>query len=62
MSFQPDFILEYAHYLGDHYTKQGSQKHSKYLQRVYVALNGRLSQPFIDKSIDLYKDKRILET
>ena len=28
MSFQPDFILEYAHYLGDHYNKQGSQKHS----------------------------------
>ncbi|MBR9845648.1 MAG: HTTM domain-containing protein, partial [Algicola sp.] len=23
MSFQPDFILEYAHYLGDHFTAQG---------------------------------------
>ena len=23
MSFQPDFILEYAHYLGDHFSNQG---------------------------------------
>jgi Vitamin K-dependent gamma-carboxylase. len=26
MSFQPDFILEYAHFLGDHFTKQGHKK------------------------------------
>ena len=56
MSFQPDFILEYAHYLGDHYTKQGYKNIAVFAES-YVALNGRLSQPFIDKSIDLYKEK-----
>ena len=56
MSFQPDFILEYAHYLGDHYTKKGYKNIAVFAES-YVALNGRLSQPFIDKSIDLYKEK-----
>ena len=54
MSFQPDFILEYAHYLGDHYTKQG-YKNIAVIAESHVALNGRLSQPFIDENIDLYK-------
>ena len=56
MSFQPDFILEYAHYLGDHFKKQG-HKNIQVFAESYVALNGRLSQPFINKSIDLYKEK-----
>ena len=56
MSFQPDFILEYAHYLGDHFKKQG-HKNIQVFAESYVALNGRLSQPFIDKNIDLYKEK-----
>ena len=56
MSFQPDFILEYAHYLGDHFKKQG-HKNIQVFAESYVALNGRLSRPFIDKSIDLYKEK-----
>ena len=56
MSFQPDFILEYAHYLGDHYTEQGYQNIQVFAES-YVALNGRLSQAFIDKNIDLYKEK-----
>ena len=56
MSFQPDFILEYAHYLGDHFKKQG-HKNIQVFAESYVALNGRLSQLFIDKSIDLYKEK-----
>ena len=54
MSFQPDFILEYAHYLGDHYTKQGYKNIAVFAES-HVALNGRLSQPFIDENIDLYK-------
>lgn len=56
MSFQPDFILEYAHYLGDHFTKQGHKNVEVYVQS-YVALNGRPSQPYIDSKIDLYKEK-----
>ncbi|WP_025741315.1 HTTM domain-containing protein [Aquimarina pacifica] len=56
MSFQPDFILEYAHYLGDHFTAQG-YKEVQVFAESYVALNGRLSQPFVDKEVDLYREK-----
>ncbi len=56
MSFQPDFILEYAHYLGNHFTSQGHENVGVYVES-YVALNGRLSQPFIDKNVDLYQQK-----
>ena len=53
MSFQPDFILEYANYLGDVYTKRG-HKNVQVFTDSYVALNGRLSQRFIDHNINLY--------
>lgn len=56
MSFQPDFILEYAHYLGDHFTSQGHKNVQVFVES-YVALNGRLSTPFIDKNVDLYAEK-----
>ena len=55
MSFQPDFILQYAHYLKDHFRKQGKEV-SVYVES-YVALNGRGSQPFINPLIDLTKQK-----
>jgi hypothetical protein len=56
MSYQPDFILQYAHYLGDHFTAQGYKNVEVYVDS-YVALNGRLSQQYIDKSVDLYQIK-----
>lgn len=56
MSYQPDFILEYAHFLGDHYKEQGYKNVQVYVDS-YVALNGRLSRPYIDKSVDLYQVK-----
>ena len=56
MSFQPDFILEYAHYLGDHFTSQG-HKNVQVFAESYVALNGRLSQPYVDTSVNLYNEK-----
>ncbi len=56
MSFQPDFILEYAHYLGNHFTKQGHQNIEVYAD-CFVALNGRLSKRYIDSTVDLYKQK-----
>lgn len=56
MSFQPDFILEYAHYLGDHFTNQGHKNVQVFVES-YVALNGRLSQLYIDKKVDLYQQK-----
>lgn len=56
MSFQPDFILEYAHYLGSHFTKQGHKNVEVYVES-FVALNGRLSSPYINPKIDLYKER-----
>jgi hypothetical protein len=56
MSFQPDFILEYAHYLGDHFKSQGHKNIQVFVES-YVALNGRLSAIFINPKIDLYQQK-----
>lgn len=55
MSFQPDFILEYAHYLHDFYEKQGVSDPEVYVES-YVALNGRLSRKYIDQKINLAKE------
>lgn len=52
MSFQADFILEYAHYLRDHFQEQGHQEVAVYVE-AYVALNGRLSTTYIDPTVDL---------
>ncbi len=56
MSFQPDFILEYAHYLGDHFKSQGHKNVGVFVES-YVALNGRMSSTFIDPNVDLYQEK-----
>ena len=55
MAFQPDFILEYAHYLHDYYQEQGLTEPEVYVES-YVALNGRLSQKYIDSKINLAKE------
>lgn len=52
MSFQPDFIVEYAHFLKEHFEKDGHKNLAIYVES-YVALNGRLSQPYIDPKVDL---------
>ena len=52
MSFQPDFILEFAHHLGGFYANQG-HKNIQVFADSYVALNGRKSQQFIDPKINL---------
>ena len=56
MSFQPDFLLEYAHYLGDSFKDKGHENVQVFVDS-YVALNGRLSQRFIDQKVDLYNEK-----
>ena len=56
MAFQPDFILEYAHILKDYYEKQGVVNPQIYVES-YVALNGRLSQKYIDPNVNLAKEK-----
>ncbi|KVV13336.1 HTTM domain-containing protein [Flavobacterium sp. TAB 87] len=55
MGFQPDFILEYAHFLHDYYKKTGVTDPEVYVDS-YVALNGRLSKPYIDSNINLAKE------
>ena len=54
MSFQPDFILEYAHYLGAYYENKGFEN-VKVFAESYVSLNGRKSQRFIDPNVNLLK-------
>lgn len=56
MSFQPDFILEYAHFLKRHFEADGHQNVSVFVDS-QVSLNGRLSKPFIDPKVDLTKEK-----
>ncbi len=54
MSFQPDMILEYAHYLGNQYMWFGDGEKVEVYADSFVALNGRLSQRLIDNSVDLF--------
>lgn len=56
MSTQPDFILQYAHLIRDTYAKRGYENPQVYGD-VYVALNGRLGQIFVDPKVDLAKQK-----
>ncbi len=56
MSFQPDFILEFAHFLGDYYQSKGIKNIAVYVDS-YVALNGRMSTRFIKPDVDLYQQK-----
>lgn len=52
MAAQPDFILEYAHHLHDHYRDQGIENPEIYVES-YVALNGRMSRPYVDSEVNL---------
>ncbi|MEX1190103.1 MAG: HTTM domain-containing protein [Bacteroidia bacterium] len=56
MSFQPDMILQFAHFLGEHYERQGV---SDPLVRaeVYVTLNAQPSKLLIDPNVDLMKQE-----
>mgnify|MGYP001170381907 CR=1 FL=1 len=58
MSFQPDMILEYAHYLGDQYLWFGENGEIQVFVDSFVALNGRKSQRFINDSVNLYSEKQ----
>jgi hypothetical protein len=52
MSTQPDFIIQYAHFLGEHFSNQGHENIGVFVES-YVALNGRLSEPYIDPAVNL---------
>jgi len=60
MAAQADVILEYAHWLEDHYRSEGIPDPEIYVES-YVALNGRGSRPFVDPEQDLTKIERSLK-
>tara|TARA_B100000900_G_scaffold378246_1_gene362260 strand:+ start:12341 stop:13681 length:1341 start_codon:yes stop_codon:yes gene_type:complete len=57
MAFQPDFILEYAHHLANHYKATEGRNISVYADS-FVSLNGRTSKAFVDPTIDLITKSR----
>jgi hypothetical protein len=52
MAMQPDLILQYAHYLEDHYRQQGMQD-PKVRAEVLVTLNARPASLLVDPQMDL---------
>ncbi|MEO0528791.1 MAG: HTTM domain-containing protein, partial [Bacteroidota bacterium] len=56
MATQSDFILQYAKFLEEHFYALGHRNIEIYVDS-RVALNGRLSTPFIDPNIDLTKQR-----
>lgn len=57
MSIQPDFILQFAHYLRYEYIRTHGIENPIITVDSHVALNGRVSQPFIDKKINIAEIK-----
>ena len=53
LSFQPDFILEFAHHLADYYQQKEQIANPEVYAEAYVALNGRASQAFTDPNVNL---------
>jgi hypothetical protein len=54
MSFQPDMIQQFAHFLAQQYAQQGQQVEVR--AEVYASLNGRPSQLLIDPTVDLAQE------
>ena len=52
MATQPDMILQFAHFLAEHYQNEGI-KNPEVRVESYVSLNGEASRLFIDSSLDL---------
>lgn len=52
MATQPDFILQYAHFLEKYYSEQGIKDPEIYVDN-FVSLNGRRSQYLVDPTINL---------
>lgn len=59
MSTQSDMILQFAHYLKDHYNDLGIEK-PIINANAYVSFNGQLSQAFINPNTNLAEEKESL--
>ncbi len=53
MSIQPDFILQFAHFLKKEYQKKHGMENPIITVDCHVALNGRMSQRLIDPNVNL---------
>ena len=56
MAFQPDMILEYAHYLKHHFEKDG-HRHVQVFVDSQVSLNGRISTTYVNPDVNLANEK-----
>jgi hypothetical protein len=56
MSFQPDMILQFAHFLKKHYRENGTGE-TEIRAHAYVSLNGKGSRLLIDPEVDLGSQK-----
>ncbi len=55
MAYQPDMILQFAHFLEDEFAAQGYEDVAVYAES-YVSMNGRGSRPFVDSTVDLTEE------
>lgn len=55
MAIQPDFILQFAHFLADEYRERYGMEHPVVTVDSHVALNGRVSRRLIDPEVNLAK-------
>jgi hypothetical protein len=53
MAIQPDFILQYAHFLAEEYAEKYELQDPIVRADVFVALNGKASERYIDPEADL---------
>ena len=53
LATQPDFILQYVHFLETHYQASQGIADPQIFAESYVALNGRSSQPYVREDVDL---------
>jgi hypothetical protein len=53
MSIQPDFILQFAHFLAEEFREKHGFQNPLITADVFVALNGRSSRRFIDREVNL---------
>jgi hypothetical protein len=60
MATQPDFMVEYAHFLKNHFESLGHHNLEIYVES-YVAINGRRSQTYIDPQVNLLEYEDNLE-
>ena len=57
MGTQADFILQFAHFLSQEYRENHGYMDAMVFVDAQVSLNGRISQRFIDPTVDLAKEK-----